>query len=110
MAREETRQYWEDELKEYWGSGFSIPEYCELKELSLGSARRWIRIFEKEREGSSTQGGKDEIELVELKPCSTTSMRRFSGVSLKIGGVEILLEKDFDGSTLSEVLKVLGTV
>jgi hypothetical protein len=31
MAREDARQYWEEQLSEYWGSGFSIPEYCELK-------------------------------------------------------------------------------
>ena len=45
MGREDARQYWEEQLTEYWESGFSIPEYCELKELSYESARRWVRIF-----------------------------------------------------------------
>lgn len=33
MARE-TRQYWDEQLAEYWDSGFTIQEYSELKELS----------------------------------------------------------------------------
>ena len=33
MGRENVREYWEEQLSEYWSSGFSIPEYCELKDL-----------------------------------------------------------------------------
>ncbi len=50
MAGRETRQYWIDQLSEYWESGFTIQEYCELKELSYESARRWIALLKKERE------------------------------------------------------------
>ena len=32
MARE-TRQYWDEQLAEYWDSGFTIQEYSELKDL-----------------------------------------------------------------------------
>lgn len=39
MARE-SRQYWEDQLSEYWGSGLTIQEYSELKELPYKSMRR----------------------------------------------------------------------
>jgi hypothetical protein len=109
MAREDARQYWEEQLAEYWGSGFSIPEYCELKELSYESARRWVRIFEKERNTAS--GTEDEvIELVEVKPPRAVFDPKNSGVRLKIGPVNILLEKDFDESVLSEVLKLLEAV
>jgi len=110
MARAETRRYWEEELSEYWGSGFSIPEYCELKNLPRESSRRWIRIFEKERENPSAQSPENEIELVELKSSRTDSTRRTSGISLRVGEVEVILEKDFDSRSLSEVLKVLGMV
>ncbi len=108
MAREDARQYWEEQLSEYWGSGFSIPEYCELKELSYESARRWVRIFEKERGAVSGQSEEEVIELVEVKQPRPTPERKKPGVRLKVGAVDILLEKDFDGSVLSEVLKVLG--
>ena len=110
MAREDARQYWEEQLAEYWGSGFSIPEYCELKELSYESARRWVRIFEKERGAVSGQSEEEVIELVEVKSSRPTPERRKPGGRLKVGSVDILLEKDFDGAVLSEVLKVLGAV
>ena len=38
-GRPETKQYWMDQLSEYWNSGFTIQEYCELKELSYESKR-----------------------------------------------------------------------
>lgn len=110
MAREDARQYWEEQLSEYWGSGFSIPEYCELKELSYESARRWVRIFEKERGAVSGQAEEGAIELIEVKPPRVVLERKKAGVRLKVGSVDILLEKDFDGSVLSEVLNVLGAV
>jgi hypothetical protein len=87
-----------------------VAEYCELKDLPHESARRWVRIFKKEREAASTAQGKNELELVELKAPRASLTRKNSGVRVKVSGVEILLEKDFDSSSLSEVLKVLGTV
>ena len=30
-----SRQYWEDQLSEYWESWFSIQEYSELKKLPI---------------------------------------------------------------------------
>ncbi len=51
MGRLETKQYWIEQLAEYWDSGLTIPEYCEIKELSYESTRRWIAALKKEREG-----------------------------------------------------------
>ena len=42
MGRE-GREYWLEQLSEYWDSGLTIPEYSDLKELSYESARHWIR-------------------------------------------------------------------
>lgn len=112
MGREEARQYWVEQLAEYWGSGFSIPEYCELKELSYESARRWVRIFEKERGAASGQAEENAIELIEVKlpQPQTVLERKKVGIRLKVKSVDILLEKNFDRSVLSDVLKVLGAV
>ena len=41
MGRE-GRDYWEEQLSEYWDSGLTIQEYSELKELPYESTRRWI--------------------------------------------------------------------
>ena len=110
MAREDARQYWEEQLSEYWESGFSIPEYCELKELSYESARRWVRIFEKERNTAPGQVEENALELIEVKPPRAVLERKKAGVRLKVGSVDILLEKDFDRLVLSDVLSVLGAV
>ncbi len=50
MERERrSREYWEQELSEYWDSGLTVQEYSELKELPYASVRRWIRRLKQER-------------------------------------------------------------
>ncbi len=110
MGREDVRQYWEEQLSEYWSSGFSIPEYCELKDLAYESARRWVRIFSKERETSTGPDKEEPLELIEVKPPRMEPVSKGTGVRLKVGLVDILLAKDFDGSVLAKVLKVLEAV
>ena len=46
MGRE-GRDYWAEQLSEYWDSGLTIQEYSELKELTYESTRRWIRVSQK---------------------------------------------------------------
>ena len=104
MGRE-GRDYWVAQLAEYWESGLTIQEYSELKELPYESVRRWIRALKKDRPGESD--GSESLELVEVAP-SIPSAGNASGIKLAVGGIEIVLEKGFDGATLSEVLNLIG--
>ena len=57
MERERrSRDYWREQLSEYWDGGLTIQEYCELKDLPYENVRRWIGILKKEREGKSRVG------------------------------------------------------
>ena len=103
MGRE-GRDYWEEQLSEYWDSGLTIQEYSELKELPYESTRRWIRVLEKARQDGAI--GSASLELVEVKPLQTDA-RNGSGIRLLVDGIEIAIEKGFDGTTLSEVLNLL---
>ena len=104
MGRE-GRDYWEAQLSEYWESGLTIQEYSELKELPYESARRWIRVLQKARQADA--GESELLELVEVSP-SVPSAGNASGIKLVVGGIEIVLEKGFDGATLSNVLDLIG--
>ncbi len=43
MEREKrSRDYWREQLSEYWDGGLTIQEYCELKDLPYKNTRRWI--------------------------------------------------------------------
>ena len=103
MGRE-GRDYWEEQLSEYWDSGLTIQEYSELKELPYESTRRWIRALEKARQDGVI--GSASLELVEVKSLQTDS-RNGSGIRLLVDGIEIAIEKGFDSTTLSEVLNLL---
>lgn len=105
MAGRETRQYWIDQLTEYWESGFTIQEYCELKDLPYESTRRWISQLKKEREHGENKEA--PLDFVEVTLPGTAELDRRSGVKLYSDGVEILVEKNFDRDTLSQVLEVL---
>ena len=85
-------------------SGLTIQEYSELKELPYESTRRWIRVLEKTRQDGAS--APESLELVEVKPLQTDA-RNGSGIRLLIDGIEIAIEKGFDGTTLSEVLNLL---
>ena len=103
MGREE-RDYWEAQLSEYWESGLTIQEYSELKELPYESVRRWIRVLQKARQDGANDSA--ALELVEVNPLQTKA-RDGSGIRLVVDGIEIAIEKGFDGTTLSEVLNLL---
>ena len=99
MERERrSREYWEDQLSEYWDGGLSIVEYCELKDLQRESARRWIRRLEKER------GKETGLELLEVKNEAAREVKGFSGIRLKMENWAIELDRDFEQTTLLELL------
>ncbi len=106
MARETTLQYWEEQLSEYWDSGFTIPEYSELKELPYESVRRWIRLLKQGREGETVED--ETLEMVEVADADVCSGDNRSGVRLTACGIEIDVEKGFDSATLKEVLNLIG--
>ena len=85
MGRE-GRDYWVEQLSEYWDSGLTIQEYSELKELPYESTRRWIRVLEKVRQDGVI--GSASLELVEVKPLQTDA-RNGSGIRLLVDGIEI---------------------
>lgn len=104
MGRE-GRDYWVEQLAEYWESGLTIQEYSELKELPYESVRRWIRVLQKARQADA--GESESLELVEVAPLIAGSGNT-SGIRLLVNGIEIAVEKGFDGTTLSEVLNLIG--
>ena len=107
MERERrSRDYWREQLSEYWDGGLTIQEYCELKDLPYENVRRWIGILKKEREGKSPASG--ELEFVEV-PLAAGGARNGSdsGISLHAAGFEIQVTCDFDQATLLNVLTVL---
>ncbi|MGN0870833.1 MAG: IS66 family insertion sequence element accessory protein TnpA [Victivallales bacterium] len=103
MGRE-GRDYWVEQLSEYWDSGLTIQEYSELKELPYESTRRWIRLLQKSRPDDTNAS--EPLELVEVAPSIAGSGNAF-GIRLLVNGIEIAVEKGFDGATLSEVLNLL---
>ena len=47
-----SREYWKEQLREYWGSGFTVSEYSELIGQPHMTVMRWIRKLRSEHESS----------------------------------------------------------
>ena len=99
-----SREYWEEQLTEYWDSGLTIQEYSDLKDLPYETVRRWIRVLKKERVPEAAS-----LKLVELTSPTVGSCATSAGVDIKvrdftISSVRIYycptpvnLRKSFDG-------------
>lgn len=90
--------------KNYWDRGLTIQESSELKELPCESTRRWIRVSQKARQDGASESEAPELVVVKPLPADT---RAGNGIWLLVDGIEIVEEKGFDGTTLSEVLNLL---
>ena len=76
-----------------------------MKKLPYESVRRWIRVLQKARQDDA--GEAESLELVEVAP-AVPRTGNTSGIRLLVNGIEIAVEKGFDGATLFEVLNLLG--
>ena len=81
MERERrSRDYWREQLSEYWDGGLTIQEYCELKDLQYESTRRWISQLKKEREHGENKEA--PLDFVEVTLPVTAESNRGAGIKL----------------------------
>ena len=98
----DSREYWEEQLSEYWDSGLTIQEYSDLKDLPYETVRRWIRVLKKERVPEAAS-----LKLVGLTSPTVGSCATSAGGDIKVRGFTIGLSKGFDPSTLTAVINLL---
>ena len=115
-----SRQFWEEQLREYWDSGFTVSEYSELIGQSKWTVQDWIRKLKAEHESSEIiepeQAEPDShadcpVRMIEIVPKQiegdAKARSQDSGVQLRIGGMEISLRSGYDREVLRSVLEML---
>lgn len=115
------RAFWEEQLRDYWGSGFTVSEYSELIGQPRLNVQRWIRKLSSEQESAGIEesdSGQTEsspqscsIRMIEVVPKEIEERKedcsQVSGVRLRIGDLEIDLARGFDREVLESVLAML---
>ena len=115
------RAFWEEQLRDYWGSGFTVSEYSELIGQPRLNVQRWIRKLSSEQESAGIEdsdSGQTEsspqscsIRMIEVVPKEIEERKedcsQASGVRLRIGDLEIDLARGFDREVLESVLAML---
>ena len=108
-----SREYWEEQLREYWDSGFTVSEYGELIGHPRLTVMRWIRKLRSEHESSEIIEPEQEcpVRMIEVVPKQieedAEARSRDSGVQLRIGDMEISLTSGYDREVLRSVLEML---
>ena len=104
-----SREYWKEQLREYWGSGFTVSEYSELIGQPHMTVMRWIRKLRSEHESSEIIEPEQEcpVRMIEVVPKQieedAEARSRDSGVQLRIGDMEISLTSGYDREVLCGV-------
>ena len=92
----ELARQWESEVCAWEVSGQSVAAYCREKSLSVWKLHYWRKRL---RQPSVEPGGFVEVELAE---------DQCSGLRIALGDdLDLVIERDFDASTLSRVLSVV---
>ena len=114
-----SREFWKEQLREYWGSGFTVSEYSELIGQPQLTVMRWIRKLRSEHESSEIiepeQAESDKpsdcpVRMIEIVPQIekvAEARSQDSGVQLRIGKMEISLTSGYDREVLRSVLEML---
>lgn len=108
-----SREYWKEQLREYWGSGFTVSEYSELIGQPRLTVKRWIRKLRPEYESSEIIEQEQEcpVRMIEIVPKQIEKVAEArsqdSGVQLRIGKMEISLTSGYDREVLRSVLEML---
>jgi len=115
-----SRGFWEEQLREYWDSGFTVSEYSELIGQPHLTVMRWIRKLRSEHESSEiiepeqAESGKPSdcpVRMIEVVPKQSEedaeARSQDSGVQLRIGKMEISLTSGYDREVLRSVLEML---
>jgi transposase len=107
MTRAERNEFWKQQVDEYAASGMSVRSYCQqqgIKEHQLGY---WLR---KQRHisvaGDGDAGGNGG--WLPLRVVDGLAEAKSRGVCLRIGRVELMVERGFDAELLTAVLRVAG--
>ncbi|MGI6645854.1 MAG: IS66 family insertion sequence element accessory protein TnpA [Limnochordia bacterium] len=96
-ARQELRELWAERVEAFLASGLSQRAWCREHGLKQERLSYWLRKFR--AEASAKPNGR-WLQLDSLAPSG-------SGVSLRIGGLTLEVQRGFDPQVLADVISSL---
>jgi len=102
VDRKDNLELWRKRFADFDSAKMPVHEWCDRRGVSEHSYYYWRR---KVRETSSPDAGQWlAVQVAENEPASKSC-----GVAIRLGAAVIELERGFDITTLSQVVKVLET-
>jgi hypothetical protein len=100
------RQFWEQEIGRFEGSGLRHAEFCRQRGLRLTSFRSWLYRLREEAAGTSAVAAASLarfVEVVEATPAGSPV-----GCVLRLGGLEVQLASLPSAEYLAELARLVG--
>lgn len=107
-----TAETWAKRVTDWQASGQTSTAYCEGREFTAGGLRHWAHRL-RTRAAKAEAPATVRLARVRRVPTATvshaaTAASGRSGVAVRIGGVEVVVERGFDRATLAAVLRVVA--
>lgn len=99
MTREEKAAHWGEVVEQQEQSGLSVAAFCREADLPAWQFHYWRRRL-RETEEAEAESGFVSVACAEDG--------QTSGVWIRRGDCEVIVERDFDETTLLRVLRALG--
>jgi hypothetical protein len=100
-ATEETTAYWKQQIQAFEKSGLSRTAYCEQNQIKIFQLDYWRHKYSKPKNMPAKSG------WIPLR-IKEGDAQGSSGITLRIGKLEIQIRRGFDRELLGEVLRVVG--
>ncbi len=107
MTMKEKQEQWHRHIMACTSSGLSIQEWCKTNAISPDQYHYWKRKFNKQ-EFSSQEDKTQWAPLVIQNPKKSSLSAQ--PITLQTGNFKVVINKDFDKQTLTDVLQVLGAL
>lgn len=106
MAMKEKQEQWRRHIEACTSSGLSIQEWCKVNSISSDQYHYWKKKFNKL--ASSKEDKTQWAPLVIQNPKKSSASAQ--PITLQTGNFKVMINKDFDKQTLTEVLQVIGAL
>ena len=107
MTMKEKQEQWRKHIVACTSSGLSIQAWCKANTISSDQYHYWKRKFNKE--GSSFKEDKTQWAPLVIQNPKKPALSA-QPITLQTGNFKVMINKDFDKQTLTDVLQVLGAL
>jgi hypothetical protein len=97
--KEKLRQLWKERVADYKNSDLTMKKWCEVNELKIHQLQYWLKKYK--------TSGQETQQWVTIDMSNEQGIQSNGSLLLEVGPCKLVINPDFDPSTLKAVVEVL---